>query len=161
MFCKASCIDFLVENQQNAYPEFDDVRENFFVGWDGTIYEGRGFKNEGQTTFASQTSYNNKAVSISFIMRVNGTTPSLKQQESFCRFINQSIEQKDLNESFSLFHHSHLISSAIEPYDDDFVIETCNLHPRERKKLQYMLMNFGDKLFLHHKYSHLFKLRTS
>lgn len=132
MFCKASCIDFLAENQQNAYPEFDDVRENFFVGLDGAVYEGRGFPIEGQTTFASQTSYNNKAVSISFIIRVNESTPSLKQQESFCRFINQSIERKDLKETFTFFHHSHLISSTLDG-KDDFDIETCYLHARKRK----------------------------
>lgn len=156
MFCKASCIDFLAEHQQNAYPEFEDVRENFFVT-DGAVYEGRGFPIEGQTTFASQTSYNNKAVSISFIIRVNETTPSLKQQESFCRFINQSIEQKDLNETFSLFHHSDLVSSTIDDANDDFSFETCELHARKRKNFpQSMLMNFDDKLF-----SIIFKLRAS
>lgn len=144
MFSKASCIDFLAEYQQNVYPEFDDVRENFFVGLDGAVYEGRGFPIEGQTTFASQTSYNNKAVSISFIIRVNETAPSLKQQESFCRFIDQSIEQKDLKATFSLFHHSHLVSLTTS---EDFSIETCDLQAHKRKKFCNLFsMNFGDKL---------------
>lgn len=48
-----SCKQFLLHKQNVDYPKVDDIKENFFVGLDGTIYEGRGWNREGQHTYGN------------------------------------------------------------------------------------------------------------
>lgn len=48
---QAECKEYLVEKQNKDYPKVNDIKENFFVGHDGTIYEGRGFTREGEHTY--------------------------------------------------------------------------------------------------------------
>ena len=48
-----SCKQFLINKQNKDYPKADDIKENFFVGLDGTIYEGRGWNREGQHTYGN------------------------------------------------------------------------------------------------------------
>ncbi|XP_070503370.1 uncharacterized protein [Chironomus tepperi] len=43
---------FINEQQQSAYPDYDDIRENL-KALDGTIFEGRGFEQESETTCES------------------------------------------------------------------------------------------------------------
>lgn len=45
------CKQFLQHKQNKDYPKADDIKENFFVGLDGKIYEGRGWSREGQHTY--------------------------------------------------------------------------------------------------------------
>lgn len=45
------CKQFLQHKQNKDYPKADDIKENFFVGLDGTIYEGRGWSREGQHSY--------------------------------------------------------------------------------------------------------------
>lgn len=48
------CKEFLIKKQNKDYPKADDIKENFFVGADGTIYEGRGFSREGEHTYGNK-----------------------------------------------------------------------------------------------------------
>lgn len=50
------CKQFLFHKQNEDYPKADDIKENFFVGIDGTIYEGRGWSREGQHTYGNNLS---------------------------------------------------------------------------------------------------------
>lgn len=125
-----SCVDFMFEHQQNAYPEFDDVEENFLISSEGTVYEGRGFSREGQTTHDSRTSYNGKAVSISFLS--SGSSLSEEQQTAFCVFIDNMLASGDLDESFLIFQHNDLKSSFYDQHED-ILIEGCELHLMKRK----------------------------
>lgn len=109
-----SCINFLFERQQKAYPKYDDIRENFLIGLNGNIYEARGFGREGETTSESGTSYNNKAVSVSFIQMRDNDGPNSHQQRALCQFIRESVENRTLYESYTAFHHSDLTSSFFE-----------------------------------------------
>jgi hypothetical protein len=118
MFSQDSCKMFVADQQQNAYPEFDDVQENFLIGFTGTIVEGRGFLREGQTTYETETSYNNKAVSINLIYEdEEDEKPNEKQKDLLCRFIEKSIENNDLDEEFKLFHHSSLLASYYDKFE--------------------------------------------
>lgn len=50
--------------KENFYPCFEDLKENFVLGIDGTILEGRGFTREGEIFFDEYgTNYNNHAIS--------------------------------------------------------------------------------------------------
>ena len=44
------CKMFIQNRQLTAYPEAKDIRENFLIGYNGNIYEGRGFQKEGEHT---------------------------------------------------------------------------------------------------------------
>lgn len=47
------CKEYLLKKQNADYPKVDDIKENFFVAVDGTIYEGRGFTREGEHTYGN------------------------------------------------------------------------------------------------------------
>lgn len=102
----------------------------------GTVYVGRGFLREGQTTYESLTSYNNKAVSISFMLKTDEEIPNAEQQEALCKFIEQSIDDKALDENYTLFHQSALVSSYYDHQDVNLV--NCSLSWRKRKALDYV-----------------------
>lgn len=41
----------------SAYPESQDIKENFLINSNGIIYEGRGFTKEGQHTDGERRIY--------------------------------------------------------------------------------------------------------
>lgn len=128
-----SCIDAIVNLQQEAYPDFDDIRENFLIASDGWVYAGRGFGREGQTTFSnSVTSFNSQAISISFLMAEEDIEPSRKQKASLCWFVEHSIENENLAENYTAFHQSLLVSSEDEDeLNEDF--GGCGVNWQTRK----------------------------
>lgn len=129
---ESSCIDFMFEHQQNSYPEFDDIRENFLISLDGTIYEGRGLLREGQTTNDGFTSYNSQALSISFLASENENLSEL-QQNAFCLFIDEMIADDILDRNFLTFQHGKLISSFFD-FQSEISIEKCEIILVKRKK---------------------------
>lgn len=128
-----TCIDFMALRQLHAYPLLDDVRENFLIDASGAVYEGRGFRREGQTTGESLTSYNNKAVSISFILSESESAPSAVQQKAFCDFVNRSIEVGALDASFVAFKHSSLLALYDDTEDDSLSVGACELNWGKRR----------------------------
>lgn len=111
-------------HQQNAYPEFDDIRENYFIDSQGSVYEGRGLAREGQTTYESLTSYNNKAISISFLLEEN-SKPTELQEKSLCWL----IENLNLTD-YKLYKQSDLTTRSS---DDDYKFQNCSLVWKKRK----------------------------
>lgn len=128
-----TCIDFMALRQLHAYPLHDDVLENFLIDASGAVYEGRGFQKEGQTTGESGTSYNSKAVSISFILSESESTPSAVQQESFCDFVHQSIERGSLDGNYVVFKHYALLASYDDTEDDSLSVGACELNWGKRR----------------------------
>lgn len=128
-----TCIDFMALRQLHAHPLQDDISENFLIDASGTVFEGRGFKKEGQTTGESLTSYDNKAISISFILSESERTPNFAQQECFCDFIHQSIEQGALDGSYVVFKHSSLLASYDDTEDDSLSVGACELNWGKRR----------------------------
>lgn len=95
---------------------------------EGIVIEGRGFWREGQTTFESLTSYNNKAIAISFIVESDSEQPNEKQQDALCLFLKKSIEDGDLDKNYKVFHHLALTGTS-----RNYNLEYCRLDWRERK----------------------------
>lgn len=116
---KESCREFLAQRQQTAYPDYEDIRENFFVSSEGRIFEGRGEFIEGQTTYESLTSYNNKALSVSLILSEEGMEPTENQTNALCYFVDNFLEKED----FKLYKESVLISSFNKSKDYSFNCE--------------------------------------
>ncbi|KAL7021285.1 hypothetical protein ACKWTF_011824 [Chironomus riparius] len=126
-----SCIEFINEQQQYAYPEYDDIRENFIIALDGTIFEGRGFEREGETTCESDkiTCYNNKAISISFVQSsTKDYEVNDKQQSAYCQFIKQKQDMRLIDYTFTAFNHNNLISTTAQDGSFGKLKECCDLH---------------------------------
>lgn len=130
--CQISCIDAIVNLQQEAYPDFDDIRENFLIA-DALVYVGRGFDREGQTTYSnSVTSFNSQAISISFLMDQDETEPNAKQKKSLCWFIELSLANNSLSENYTAYRQTSLVSSEDEDgsYED---FGDCGVNWQTRK----------------------------
>lgn len=125
-------MEFLKVQQQNDYPECDDICENYYITLHGDVYEGRGLLREGQSTYESLTSYNNKAISVSFLLENADSSLEDKQKSAFCWLLKDHLISSDiqLNENFKLYNQSALTSSfnsswSNEKFDDcDLVWET-------------------------------------
>lgn len=100
------------EQFSSFYPDHEDIKENFIIGSDGTVFEGRGFFKEGQMTYDSfGTSYNNEAIGIKMLSE-NGTTAV--QIKSLQSFLEECVNRKDLVKDFKLFYHEQLTQSGNE-----------------------------------------------
>lgn len=128
-----TCIDFMALRQLHAYPLLDDVRENFLIDASGAVYEGRGFHREGQTSGESLTSYDNKAVSISFILGESESFLSSEQQRAFCDFVRLSIVEGALEENFVVFKRSSLLASYDDAENDSLSVGACELNWGKRR----------------------------
>lgn len=128
----SSCSELIFGYQQNAYSQFDDVKENFIISSEGTIFEGRGFSREGQSTYDSHTSYNQKAFSISFLSNPCDNSLTEEQQTAFCRFIEIMLVNGDLDESFIVLQHNDLTGSNFD-CDESILIESCDIQITKRK----------------------------
>lgn len=118
---KDTCVDAIVNLQQESYPDFDDIRENFLIAPDGVVYEGRGFHREGEAIILddTKTSFNAQAVSISFMLSERNKEPNAIQLETFCHFVNDSISNNKITEKHKIFHESFL-TKANENVIEDF-----------------------------------------
>lgn len=125
----------MMANQLTAYPEFDDVQENFLIDSSGGLIEGRGFQREGQLPCESHTCYNNKAVSINFILNENDN-PSAMQLDTLCTFTRHFIDTKDLDSSYTIFLHSQLTSSYFDNQEEvELATEICQLNFKRRNAI--------------------------
>jgi hypothetical protein len=125
-----SCMEFINDQQQFVYPGYDDIRENFIIALDGTIFEGRGFEHEGETTCESDkiTCYNNKAISISFVQSsANDYEVNEKQQSAYCQFIKEKQDIRLIDSTFNAFNHNNLISTTVDDASFGKLKECCNL----------------------------------
>lgn len=93
-----ACKQFVKARQIATYTTYfmgfsvNDIRENFLIAADGTVFEGRGFDREGQHTYDyASTSYNNLAIGVSFIGNYSDFELSSKQEESFKKFVEQYV----------------------------------------------------------------------
>lgn len=53
---------------ENYYPKFEDIKENFFIAQDGTVFEGRGFSREGSMKSIFEDIYDNDAISKNIVL---------------------------------------------------------------------------------------------
>lgn len=139
-----SCMEFINGLQQYAYPEYDDIRENFIIALDGTIFEGRGFERESETTCESDkiTCYNNKAISISFVQSSEDDYEVNERQKSaYCQFIKEKQDNKLIDFTFTAFNHNNLISTTVDDESYEKLKECCNLHNNSKLKFTFYIIN--------------------
>lgn len=106
-----SCKKFVKSRQIATYNTWvsdiyiSDIRENFLIAPDGSVYEGRGFRHEGQHSFdTAVTSYNNQAIGVSFIGNYSTCNLTSKQEESFDKFIEKYIGENKIVSNYSVYY---------------------------------------------------------
>lgn len=141
-----TCIEYMNEQQQNAFPDYDDIRENFIIALDGTIFEGRGFEREGETTCESDgiTCYNNKAISMSFVLMADDDEVNSKQRTAFCEFIKENQQTGNIDGYFNVFNENNLISSTAVLGGNDELQDCCHFSDYYGEIVEWNLCNTCD-----------------
>ena len=119
-----ACKTLIKDRQLVHYNDYEqgrisiqDIRENFLISSDGTIFEGRGFSYEGQHSYdQSKTSYNSEAIGISFIGNYSEQDIDSRQNESLKYFIQKCIEENNLILEYKLYYKYQLTESR-QTYD--------------------------------------------
>jgi N-acetylmuramoyl-L-alanine amidase len=107
-----TCIERMLQAQQdNLRREFDDIVANFFVGGDGTIFEGRGANVIG----AVVKGWNSKSISIMFIGNYDTDETVESQFAHVTALINQLVKQGVLDRDFVVYGHCQLSHYTIPP----------------------------------------------
>lgn len=83
----------------------EDIRYNFLVGGDGSIFEGRGFNGIGNHT----PSHNSDSLGIALIGKFDQTPPSEAQVISLRKLLQFGIAWEHLKSNYELFGHDQLL----------------------------------------------------
>lgn len=124
---KEACLNFVKKRQRDSwnsrYMSFPlhDIQENFLISEDGRIFEGRGFAYEGQHTYDhSSTSYNSKAICVSFIGTYSNVSLTSKQVEAYNWLIQMQKECGNISVDFKLFFSDQVASLRdVSVYSDN------------------------------------------
>lgn len=103
----------MVRNLQKADMRtdgLDDIRYNFLIGGDGSVFEGRGFNGLGQHT----PNYNDNSLGIALIGRFDKVAPTEAQVLALRKLLQFGIAWEYLRSNYELFGYDQLV-----PGDDD------------------------------------------
>lgn len=107
------CIKFVQELQRNS-THLDDIPFNFLIGNDSKIYEGRGFKYQGQhTSNNNATEYNSIGICVAFIGNYEHETISESQIKVFQDFIEFFKDSGVISENHTIFMQDQLIETDV------------------------------------------------
>lgn len=98
---REDCIEMMQSIQRNHLQSsqgFNDIHCNFFIGGDGMVLEGRGWKVRGEHT-VSDTASHNDAICVSFIGNFQNHPPKQSQINALFELLDYgvSIGMLDLN----------------------------------------------------------------
>ncbi|TNN01606.1 peptidoglycan recognition protein 5 [Takifugu flavidus] len=102
----SGCRDLLLSIQRFHMNDrnFDDIGYNFLVGFDGTVFEGRGWGVVG----AHAKGFNNESLGIAFMGNFNNDTPSSEAVLSVRQLLHSGVSQGFLCPDFALMGHRDL-----------------------------------------------------
>lgn len=86
----------------------NDIPWNFLVGGDGAIYEGRGFKFQGEIPIRSISSFIGFGYHIAFIGNFSTQNPSPDLVFTFENFLNNAVQREVLSEDYQIFLEDQL-----------------------------------------------------
>lgn len=89
----------------------DDIRYNFLIGGDGSVFEGRGFNGIGEHT----PNYNNASLGIAMIGRFEETPPTEQQVVSLRKLLQYGIAWEYLKSNYELFGYDQLVGNGQGP----------------------------------------------
>lgn len=97
---------------QTFHSDLLDIPWNFLVGDDGNVYEGRGFRFQGELLGnESASSFNDIGIIIAFIGTFIERQPSQRQAETFNAFLESSVRRDLVKKDFKLFVEDSLVKS--------------------------------------------------
>lgn len=142
-----ACKTFVKDRQLVHYNDYEqgsisiqDIRENYLISSDGTIFEGRGFSYEGQHSYdQSKTSYNNEAIGVSFIGIYSEFDIDSRQKESLKYFIQKCIEENNLILEYKVYYKYQLTESR-QSYDKLYETVKTMDHWKECENKFYLLI---------------------
>lgn len=108
---QSHCIDRVKGLQLKYRDELGDIPWNFMVGDDGFIYEGRGFRHQGELPGSHTSSFGEIGMIIAFIGIFYDRQPSKRQLETFDIFLRQQIGRDMIRKDYKLFSEDQLTFS--------------------------------------------------
>lgn len=92
----------------------NDIPYNFLIGGDGSVFEGRGLKFEGEhTENVDGSNFNDIGICVAFIGTFNETKPLDKQIEGFHNFTVQYINDGLITEDYKIFFQDNLAKPKV------------------------------------------------
>lgn len=85
----------------------DDIRYNFLIGGDGSVYEGRGFNTIGEHT----PHFNNNSLGIAMIGKFAEVEPTEIQVQQLRKLLQFGIAWEYLKSNYELFGYDQLVPS--------------------------------------------------
>lgn len=85
------------------------------IGGDGKVYEGRGFRHEGEhTKNANATDYNDIGIGVGFIGNFRSQEPPAVMMNVLSDFLTQSALDENLSSDYKVFFQDQLIYKDFE-----------------------------------------------
>lgn len=108
-FTKEDCIA-KIKSIRARSSHLNDIPWNFLVGGDGRVYEGRGYRYEGEHTSSGDSSdYNDVGIGIGFIGNFSVNAVPTQMMEGLKYFIRKSIEDSNIRFDSLIFFQDQLI----------------------------------------------------
>lgn len=95
---------------QLAYSNLKDIPYNFLVGDDGFMYEGRGYRFQGdlpENNLAS--SFEKIGIIVAFIGTFDDRQPSQRQIATFNEFLANSVQRDYLKKNYKIISQDQLV----------------------------------------------------
>lgn len=89
----------------------DDIRYNFLIGGDGSIFQGRGFNGIGAHT----PNYNENSWGISIIGTFDKVKPTEAQERALRKLLQFGIAWQYLKSNYELFGYDQLVPGDDQP----------------------------------------------
>ncbi|XP_046394705.1 uncharacterized protein LOC124162273 isoform X2 [Ischnura elegans] len=119
---RSECIALMKEEQKSKLSRYGDLLENFYIGNDGSVYEGRGWN------FSSHWRLGNleKLVSVRFLGDYQNELPPEQAKYALKALVNTGIGNGKLDEEFFLlslrliYNDSGLLGDALASYMENW-----------------------------------------
>ncbi|XP_046395925.1 uncharacterized protein LOC124163219 [Ischnura elegans] len=106
------CILRVQAEQRRTHPQFGDAMENFYIGEDGRIYEGRGW--HLKTQWHSRILYVD-FITVAFLGKFRAQPPSSKALAAYEYFYKRGIMENNLRHNFGVYSLRQFITSGQIP----------------------------------------------
>lgn len=128
-----------------------DIPFNFLIGGDGSVYEGRGFFNQGEMVRSDNiNSFDASGLIFAFIGNFSDVRPDELQMNTFERFLIQSKGRDLISENFILLSQEQITSAHASDGLKDAIRELPGFYNRKllihKKKAFKKILSFQFSL---------------
>lgn len=106
---KGECIS-KIQSIRSSNSDLMDIPWNFLIGGDGRVYEGRGYKHEGEhSSNWNATDFNDIGIGIGLIGNFESVEVPVVMQAALNEFLTQSTSDGNFSSDFIVFQQDQLI----------------------------------------------------